>query len=158
MFTHNARTIKKMCPAIEKTQSLIGKEYADEVLRVINSAMRTIDIMMYEWRWYENDPAHPIQLINQALVRAVRRGVRVRALTYRGTITSKLREVGIDAKAWNIQKLMHSKMIIVDSSAIIMGSHNFTGSAINSNIETSVLLYDAEIAQTKIKYFENLCR
>lgn len=147
-----------MQTAIPKTESLIGSQYASRVLDVINDAQRTIDIMMYEWRWYENDPAHPIQLINQALVRAVRRGVRVRALTYRATITSKLREVGIDAKAWGSSKLMHSKMLILDGKAVVMGSHNFTGSAITSNIETSLLVYDDDIAQAKTEYFQNLCQ
>lgn len=147
-----------MQTSIPKTQSLIGAEYAKEVLRVITEALHSIDIMMYEWRWYENDPGHPIQLINHALVCAVRRGVRVRVLTFRGTLTAKFLELGIEAKAWNSSQLMHSKMIILDQKAVVMGSHNFTGSAINSNIETSLLVYDDEIARIKTEYFENLWR
>jgi phosphatidylserine/phosphatidylglycerophosphate/cardiolipin synthase-like enzyme len=158
MFTFNASTIRKMQTPISKNESLIGAQYASRLLELINEAEKSIDIMMYEWRWYENDPGHPIQILNQALVRAVRRGVRVRALTFRGTITAKLREIGIDAKAWKLSKLMHSKMIIFDSEVVVMGSHNFTGSAIQSNIETSVLFFDEEVAKIKTDYFQNLCR
>jgi phosphatidylserine/phosphatidylglycerophosphate/cardiolipin synthase-like enzyme len=147
-----------MQTSISKNESLIGSQYASRVLDLINDSQRTIDIMMYEWRWYENDPGHPIQILNQALVRAVRRGVKVRALTFRGTITAKLREIGIDARAWSSSKLMHSKMLIFDGRAVVMGSHNFTGSAIQSNIETSVLFYDEEIAKIKTDYFQNLCQ
>jgi phosphatidylserine/phosphatidylglycerophosphate/cardiolipin synthase-like enzyme len=150
---HNA----KMPSTIPKTQSLIGSQYASEVLRCINDSMRSIDILMFEWRWYKDDPSHPIQLINHALVSAVRRGVKVRALTHKKEIADILNSVGIKAKAWPLAKLMHAKMIIFDGNCIIMGSHNLTGSAINTNIETSILFYDEEVAKVKTNFFENIC-
>lgn len=145
-----------MSEIIPKTESLIGSRYADAVLECINASMRTIDILMFEWRWYKDDFSHPIQLINHALVRAVRRGVKVRAITHHADIAKILRDVGIDAKAWPLKKLMHAKLIVCDGNAVIMGSHNLTGSAINTNIENSVLFYDKEIAETKIKYIDSL--
>lgn len=156
MFTHNAGTIKKMSSATEKTESIIGNLYAGRVLELVNSATSSIDILMFEWRWYENDFSHPIQIINHALVRAVRRGVKVRALTHRSEIAKRLQSVGIEAKAWPLQKLMHSKMIIFDKKAVVIGSHNLTGSAINTNIETSVLFFDREVAEAKLNYINNL--
>jgi phosphatidylserine/phosphatidylglycerophosphate/cardiolipin synthase-like enzyme len=86
----------------------------------------------------------------------VRRGVSVRAVTFRKPISDKLNEVGIQAKAWPLQKLMHSKMVIFDNVSVCMGSHNFTGSAVKSNIETSVLFTDQEVAQIKTGFFNNI--
>jgi len=145
-----------MLTSIQKTKSVIGAQYAESVLALVDSAERSLDILMFEWRWYENDFSHPIQIINHALVRAVRRGVKVRALTYHADIASTLKYNGILAKAWPLKKLMHAKMIIADNEAVIIGSHNLTGSAINTNIETSVLFYDKEVAQAKTAFFENI--
>lgn len=145
-----------MSATIPKTKSIIGKEYASEVLNAIESALVSVDILMFEWRWYDNDMGNPIQLINQAIVRAVRRGVKVRALTWKMDICKKLQSVGVEAMAWPLKKLMHSKIIVIDGFAVIMGSHNLTSSAIHTNIETSVILYDREIAKIKIDYINNL--
>ena len=145
-----------MSDIIPKTESLIGRRYAEAVLEMVNASMQSIDVLMFEWRWYENDFSHPIQIINHAIVRAVRRGVKVRALTWKSDIAERLRNVGVDAKAWPMKKLMHSKLLIFDRHAVVMGSHNLTGSAINTNIENSILIYDMEIAKVKTDYFDTL--
>lgn len=137
-------------------KTVIGAEYGSAILDLINSAIVTIDIMMFDWRWYDQDPSNPIQLINQAIVRAVRRGVVVRAITSSPKLIDILRSVGIDARKLDRAGLMHSKIIIVDRCFYSMGSHNLTDSANTRNIESSIIVRDQLTAQVHLDYFNNL--
>ena len=145
-----------MPATIEKIKSVTGKEYAKVLLECVQNAKSSIDILMFEWRWYTNDFSNPVQLINHALVGAVRRGVSVRAITNNEKIADVLLSVGINAKVYPRTNLMHSKMIIIDKVKVLMGSHNLTMSAVNSNIETSVLFHDEDLAKTELDHMNNL--
>jgi phosphatidylserine/phosphatidylglycerophosphate/cardiolipin synthase-like enzyme len=125
-------------------QTIIGKQFSDKVTPLINSAKKSIDIIVYDWRWYAQDPGASVQLFNQAIVRAVRRGVRVRAIANSNDIISVLRDVGIDAKKLITEKLVHIKLMIIDDEVVVLGSHNYTQSAFNLNMELSVILNPPE--------------
>ena len=57
---------------------LIGRDYETHLVASIRDAKHSIDVAMYDWRWYLDQPLYPVQPINRALVEAVRRGVIVR--------------------------------------------------------------------------------
>ncbi len=40
---------------------LIGREYPDDIIKEIESATNCVRIMMYDWRWYSNQPGSRIQ-------------------------------------------------------------------------------------------------
>lgn len=146
----------KMRSAISKNKSLISSEFSQKLIEAIDLAQKNIEIVMFEWRWYENEPANKMQLINNALVRAVRRGVLVRAITSHAHIVDILNSVGIKAKKLKSSRLLHSKLIIFDSSSFCLGSHNFTLSAMQSNIETSLIVHDDLVGQNYVNFFNNL--
>lgn len=125
-----------------KTKLVIGKAYYKEAYALIEGATKSIDVLMYEWKWYENDPSSYVQRLNQAIVRAVRRGVQVRALVNEGTQAERLRVLGINARTNFASVVMHTKALIVDGERVLVGSHNFTEKAMTSNIETSVYYND----------------
>ncbi len=131
--------------------TIIGKEFPKKVIPVIDDSRKTIDVIVFDWRWYPQDPGSEVQLFNQSIVRAVRRGVRVRAIVNNDEIVSVLNEVGCKAKKILTKKLVHCKLMIVDGSTIIIGSHNYTQSAFQMNLEVSIILHDAE----KIEDFQN---
>lgn len=111
---------------------------------------------MFEWRWYEHDFSCDASRINQAILRAARRGVKVRALVNGGSAVGVLKEQGIDARTIDKSKLLHSKCVIVDGARVLMGSHNLTENAMTSNIETSLQLDSEELAQQLQQYFNSL--
>lgn len=139
-----------------KNKLVIGKEYAGEVIEAIDRATISIKVLMFDWRWYTDDFMCDVSCINQSIVRAVRRGVKVMAVTNYLNVVEQLKTLGIQAKKWNSSKLMHSKGIVIDGKVVIMGSHNFTKNAMSYNVETSIVVNDEAIAGNLSAYFDSL--
>jgi phosphatidylserine/phosphatidylglycerophosphate/cardiolipin synthase-like enzyme len=137
-------------------QAIIGSQYPEIVIQRINEAKTEIDIIVFDWRWYANDPGSPVQLFNQSLVRAVRRGVRVRAIVNNESIAQTLKALGIEAKKLQTNNLVHAKIIIIDKKEAIIGSHNFTSPAFEKNYELSALIDDQNVVSDYSLYFNNL--
>ncbi len=139
-----------------ENETIIGSEYPVKVGKLIDTAKYSIDILMFDWRWYKDDISHPLQIFNQKLVRAVRRGVRVRTITNYAELVDTLNILGFYAKKWNQKNLLHSKLVIIDNEKVVAGSHNFTGNAFCSNLETSVIFNDEKTAKQFSEYFNNI--
>lgn len=134
----------------------IGAEFGKNVVKLIDSATKNIDLVVYDWRFYPDRPMHPVSLFNQALIRAVRRGVKVRALLNAGTYIDQLRSVGIQARTPKTSRVLHSKFILFDSEHLLLGSHNFTSNAFTTNFETSVFIPYCPVAPRFQQFFTNL--
>ena len=139
-----------------KNEILIGNQYPKELITRINSATKNIYVFMYDWRWYKNDFACEMSQINQALVRAVRRGVKVYAILNSNEVIETLLSVGINAKKFNNKQLMHAKAVIIDEWVTIIGSHNFSESAMGLNLEISKVDENETNAKQIITYFLSL--
>lgn len=137
-------------------QILIGKEFPQQVIPLIDLAKKSIEIIVFDWRWYSDDPGAACQLFNQAIVRAVRRGVTVRAIVNNDLILKTLKSVGVYAKKLVTKFLVHCKIMIIDSEVLIVGSHNYTLPAFTLNYEMSVILHDADSALVAQNFFNNL--
>lgn len=137
-------------------ETIIGGEYPDKVGKLIDEAKSSIDILMFDWRWYKNDIAHPLQVFNQKLVCAVRRGVKIRCITNYIELVETLNLLGFYAKKWPQNNLLHSKLLIIDKKIVISGSHNLTGNAFCSNQETSLITDSESVAKNFCEYFENI--
>lgn len=141
-----------------KTEIVIGKEYPAKVIPLINSAKKSIEILMFDWRWYKDDFANPMQQLNHALVTAVRRGVKIDCMTNYNELVGLLNELGINARLWPKSSLLHSKLLVIDRQIVVMGSHNFTSNAFTSNLETSTIMHDETLACSYSDFFKDLCQ
>lgn len=135
---------------------IIGADYPKKVIPLIKSAQHSIDIVVYDWRWYANQPTHSVQQFNIALVNAVNRGVAVRAVVNHGTNIALFNKVGIKAKQLNDKRVVHSKLIIIDDVMMVIGSHNFTRNAFSFNLETSLCITDISSLGRFREFFNNL--
>lgn len=135
---------------------LVSSEYVDYVHDLIFNSTKSIDICMYDWRWYRDHLENRMQKINIALVAAARRGIRVRALVNSSVNAEFLKEMGIRARYPKSKKTLHAKFIIIDEKILVMGSHNFTSNAFNSNHETSVVVELPEDEVRLKSFFEFL--
>lgn len=135
-------------------QPLICSDYAKQVPDLFRNAKKSIDILMYDWRWYLDRLEHPVQELNRELVQAVRRGVRVRTITNSPDLIPTLTELGIKARVLKDKRVLHSKLIIIDDEILIIGSHNLTSNAFSRNLETSVVVAIPE-GQTRFQEFFN---
>lgn len=137
-------------------QTLVGSDFGNAVIKLIDGAKRNIDIIVYDWRWYENDPGHIVQQFNLALIRAVRRGVQVRAILNAPEIIQKLNSVGIKARNLKDKRVLHSKMMLIDQKTLVIGSHNYTSNAFTRNLEMSIVTEYETVDNRAVIFFENL--
>lgn len=142
--------------AVCENKALIGKAYAPRVCELLDAARDSVLVFMFDWRWYKNDFSCDTSLVNQAMVRAVRRGVKVRALVNYSEVLEQLRAVGIECRKLNSAKLMHAKCLVVDGRVVVMGSHNLTENAMGRNIELSLDFVDEVFAAQLSIYHETL--
>jgi phosphatidylserine/phosphatidylglycerophosphate/cardiolipin synthase-like enzyme len=145
-----------MPPTVPKHEILIGANYRRGIVPLIDEAKNSIDILMFDWRWYFDDVTSDVSLITQAIARAVDRGVKVRVITSREHIAEKLEDLNIQAKAWTHTRFMHAKALVIDQEIIIMGSHNFSNSAMKYNVEISVKITERILAGQLGSYFNSL--
>lgn len=125
-----------------QNQVVIGKQFPTKITPLIDLAKKSLKIVVYDWRWYPNDPGNAVQLFNQAIIRASKRGVRVEAIVNHDSIVAFLNHEGISAKKISIQGLVHAKLMIIDDDIVVLGSHNYTHNAFCLNQEMSVILRD----------------
>jgi phosphatidylserine/phosphatidylglycerophosphate/cardiolipin synthase-like enzyme len=137
-------------------QTIIGKNYPRQVIPLIESAVKSIKIVVFDWRWYENDPANPCQLFNASIVRAKKRGVQVQACVNSNAIKTPLTLNNIDVRIPISKNLIHTKFIIIDDKILVMGSHNFSQSAFTINFETSVIIDDPLQIQEFVSFFNSI--
>lgn len=136
--------------------SIIGKQFPVKVVPLIEQAKKSIKIVVFDWRWYPNNPSHPVQRFSQAIIQAKRRGLEVKVIANSLGIVNILKQQGCDAKKPLTPKLIHSKIIIIDEEILIIGSHNYTQSAFTMNHEASIVVKGQENLKGFIKYFNNL--
>ena len=143
-----------MVAIIPKNEAIIGKQYSEKVIPLIRAAQHSIEILVFDWRWYPDFPEAPIQLFNQAIVQAKRRGVKVRAVINMADIVKQLRDLGIEARKVVSKDLLHTKLMIIDNQLAIIGSHNYTQSAFGKNFEVSYIATEPDEVKKLCDYFE----
>ncbi len=120
---------------------VFSPEGAVQIINSIDSATDTIDLEMYVFTSRE---------VVEALERAKYRGVRIRIILERSTISGSNSEIfnELASKGINVRyatedyQLTHSKFMVIDSRLVFVGSHNFSNSALHRNREASVIIED----------------
>jgi len=135
-----------------KIAFVFSPDAQDDVVALLRSAEKTIDIEMYV---FTSDA------IVREISEAEKRGVQVRVVlepriedSRKEKIFAILREVGADVRWASMgYKLTHSKFIIVDGKKALVGSINFSKSALTANREAAVLV-EGETVKELASVFE----
>ena len=135
---------------------IISKQFPEVAIHLIDSALSSIDIVVFDWRFYKNDPANVVSQFNIAIAQAVRRGVAVRCLVQNDGVVDNLKKIGCWAKKLQSKRILHTKLLIVDKKSVIIGSHNYTQHAFTSNHEASILVHLSNEKNELVEYFNNL--
>lgn len=110
-----------------------------EVATFIGSARETVDIEMYT---FSSDA------MMSAVGDAIKRGVRVRIIleprvedSRKQKVFDTLAALGAEMKWASVEyKLTHSKFVVVDGKKVLLGSINFSKSALNDNREADAVI------------------
>lgn len=131
-------------------------DYGKRLAQEIDKATSAVDVCMYVWRFYENDPQSYVQQVFIALLRAASRGVRVRILTHFPDVAAKLKHQGLDVVLVPSTRILHAKMFIIDERTVCLGSHNMTKRSLERNHEASLIISEPAVVRRAGQYFETL--
>jgi phosphatidylserine/phosphatidylglycerophosphate/cardiolipin synthase-like enzyme len=151
----------------QDTFLLTGSSWAPTLCAALSNAKKSIQIIQYSvssrWGRHANDQYN----VYRELLSAPARGVRCSAILaeHRRTAATKRfnRQAGaamLDA-GWSVHgvsasNLLHAKIIIVDSTMLIIGSHNITRTASIENIDVSLAMTGEEYCKQFIDFFWGL--
>jgi hypothetical protein len=141
--------------------------YARAAERMIAGAHKRIWMLMYVIHPDDKGAEGPVHDLLQALAEAAARGVHVQVALDLGADDQGPDLKHVEAERWlhdhGIHVLLdeknrttHAKVLIVDDATVLMGSHNWTRSAIVANREASVVLEDPDIARQLEAYCEEV--
>jgi len=147
---------KKSLPVDYEPLPIISKDFPNVAIRLIESAKRSISIVVFDWRFYKSDIKNVVNDFNFAIERACVRGVDVKCLVQNDGIVDILKKMGCNARKLHSKRILHTKLLIVDDSRIILGSHNYTQSAFTSNYEASIFVNLGSSKNAFVEYFNNL--
>ena len=138
--------------AAEPVRTVVNREYLPAVLDLINGATNSIEFLQLEMH---DDRA--VQAIEAALAAAVRRGVKVRGMLddgvdFNAAAVARLLALGAEAKLDTPDKMLHSKLVVVDGRIVLLGSTNWTGNSMGNNNESNVRLDDPVLADYFTRY------
>lgn len=123
-----------------------GQKAQPELISIINSAQKNLDIAIYSFTDKE---------ICSAITKAHERGVSVRIISdreqstgqYQKAVLKQISKSGIPIKIDTHTGIMHLKVTIADQKIATTGSFNYTKSAEESNDEVFVVLNDEKTAK-----------
>lgn len=121
----------------------------DNIIKLLNNAKKQIDIAVYS--------INNTNIIN-AIKAAYERGVPIRILTDktqaagRGSKVFDLYTAGLNIKVHSKNRIEHNKFTVIDQSAVLTGSYNWTNPASLRNSENCVMIWNDE--KTVARYQE----
>jgi len=127
----------------------------EKLAALINSAKTSVDMASYQL---------DLPNVTQALIDAKQRGAAVRIATDITTLDDqknnaayrKLQQAGIPIVGGNPDAIMHNKFVVVDKSAVWLGSWNFTENDTYRYNNDAVLIRSPELAKNYTVTFEKM--
>ena len=137
-----------------KVEFVFSPGAESQVVAFIHSAKETVDIEMYT---FSSD------VIMREIGEAEKRGVTVRVImeprvedSRKQGVFNTLSALGAEVRWASLTyKLTHSKFVIVDGKKALMGSINFSKSALNDNREADVEIESAKVGELAAVFEED---
>lgn len=146
----------------DEVRPLIREEYYGQTHQAIKNAKESINMVMYGIL-LGTGSSHPVNTLVNDLIAAHRRGVEVKVILEKprdeSTIPNQkayelLKEAGVKVRFDKEARVTHNKLIIVDRYITILGSHNWTYTALKVNNESSVLIKSRSVAESFLRYLK----
>lgn len=148
---------------------LSDRKYEQALIQLLDNAKEAIVISMYSISPGTGDK-NPVKLLFNDLLEARKRGVSVTMYLntrFMGTEESEesfigspafeeLKDAGCNIYLMPSSRRLHDKLIIIDSRYVIVGSTNWSNSALRRNFESNTLIDSPLHAQEKLKHLENV--
>jgi len=152
-------------------------EYFPTVHKLLSEAKKSIYVIMFSARYYDDYPDSKSNILFNDLADAKKRGLDVKyileqELPEKGKTAEKdriypkehnrvmdfLKKNNIAYTLDNPDITTHSKLIIVDGMYTVVGSTNWSYSALTKNNETSVIIKSVNLADSYTRYFNEIVK
>ncbi len=151
----------------EDVRVVANEQYFKVAQELIKGAKRSVRVMMFEMAYYKQHLNTPTNVLIRELIGARKRGVKVEVIlevregedrtTQGNRRTGKiLSEGGVEVIFDSPSKTTHTKMMMIDEQITLLGSTNWTYSALTHNNEASVLIRSKEVAKELLDYFNKV--
>jgi phosphatidylserine/phosphatidylglycerophosphate/cardiolipin synthase-like enzyme len=144
-------------PRLLSSDGSAGADFTSTVAGLIDDARERVWVMVYVMR-SSGDADDPVRHLITALERAHQRGCDVRVVLdaskkWRSDeidqkhvdASALLTSLGIPVLVDDLKTRSHSKVVLIDHDLAVIGSHNWTFSALRLNRELSLVVQDARI-------------
>ena len=158
-------------------EDISSEKYFPAVKKALSEAKESIYMVMFVARLAPHDKSSSVYQLMDELVKAHNRGVKVTLILDQNIdfvnksgaddweIEDKnawsfkmAKDAGIDVFYDSPKKYTHSKSIVIDSETVILGSSNWTESALHKNTETNVLIRSKGLAKEFLEEFNKIER
>jgi len=140
---------------------LVDNEYITRATEIISQAKSEILLSTFKIQSGTNKRTQILREMVDLLVEKLKQGVRVLLLinwkeSRKGVpktnepVANLLRASGADVRYLKQGRCCHAKILLVDNSKVILGSHNWSAASLQENFEISLFIESAELAR-KIK-------
>ncbi|MCG2713174.1 MAG: phospholipase D-like domain-containing protein [Candidatus Omnitrophica bacterium] len=166
-------SISRLCLAdhttVETVTDLSDRKYEQALIQLLDNAKESIVISMYSISPGSGDK-NPVRLLLNDLLEARGRGVSVTMYLntrfiddgtnedsfIKSPVFKELKDAGCTIYLIPKSRRLHDKLIIVDSRYVVVGSTNWSNSALRRNFESNTLIDSPRHAQDKLKRLENV--
>ena len=146
-----------------------NRNYASNVIKLFDSAQKTIHILMLEGGYYPERPEGINLKLYQSMFRAIERGVDVKIILdnsgFNPSQTERNKKLGdfladnkVNVYYDDPEVTTHSKTLLVDSIYSVVGSTNWSYHALEKNNECSVLIKSAAVSKKYEEYFDEVLK
>jgi phosphatidylserine/phosphatidylglycerophosphate/cardiolipin synthase-like enzyme len=145
---------------------LANEAYFDALITHLTQAKHEIVVSMFLFAPGDHQNNRATQ-VKEALIDATKRGVQVRlflevsdgedfSTEANRAVAEELSRQGITVQFDSPTRTTHTKLVIIDQHYVLLGSHNFTHSALRHNNEASVLIESPQLAQQALAYLQRI--
>jgi len=146
---------------------IFGSELLGAVVGEIERAESSVYVAMFEWAWYPGQHTGTVQDLNRAVCIKGKSGTDVRVLLHNESIgrplhrlnrqtAEHLKQSKVMVKWGNSRYPLHAKVWIFDGARVILGSHNISVRAVQTNYEASILFDVPSEVKRVVEWFEEL--
>lgn len=154
---------------------LLEEEYLERLMVELEAAKSKIWVVMYVASYNSKHEFGVQQKIVKLLGKKYRQGLDVRILldasyewnrkkgghsnrpsTKNEDMMTALKKEGVPARYDGFDQILHGKWVLIDEDRSILGSHNWTYSALKKNVEASVFLRSREHQRELAEAFTHL--
>jgi phosphatidylserine/phosphatidylglycerophosphate/cardiolipin synthase-like enzyme len=148
-------------------QVITDRQYFAVVRDCFREAKSSIRMMMYEASYYKKYQDSPSNILIRELIAAKKRGLEVKVILERREEKEKeaqknrgtgalLAQGGVEVAYDPLSVVTHTKLLLIDGKISVVGSTNWTYSALEKNHEAAGLIRSPEVASNLQNYFRDV--